>query len=265
MENIDITLLNKELVWITLINGGYIHYTKNFLMSMQKANIQFKLIILCLDTEAFSNLNHTPNCICVMVNFLSGNLPQDMKRWGELDYKKIVYAKLDAIAYALKYAHHMGIKAVGYIDTDIYLWSDPTSVMLSEMQLYPDVDIFCQCDEQSITCSDRNKCLNLCSGVFVVRTKEGLTNLFTYEESDIHKHYSDQHYLHDKLNTLSIRYRTIEKHIMPNGGYYNALYNYPSLQQHKIPIDPSVCLIHFNYMVGNTKKESMKIQGLWLV
>jgi len=264
METIDSSLLKKDILWITLINGGYVHYTKNFLKSMERANIQFKLIVFCLDDRAFSELKDNSLCICVMVNFLSMKLPTDMRQWGDMEYKKIVYAKLDAIVYTLRSTYDLGVESVGYIDTDIFLFSDPTPIILNEMKVYTDIDIFCQCDEQSITCSNRNKCLNICSGAFVIRNKKELYDLFKYDDSDILGHYSDQHFLHDTLNKRSVKYRTIEKNIMPNGGYYFARYS-NGLTQKILAIDESVCLIHYNYLVGHNKELYMRIQGHWLL
>ena len=263
MDNIDISLLNTKIIWVTLINRGYVHYTKNFILSMKRANIQFKLIVFCLDEDAFSELKDNSQCICVMATFLPTIFPKDMREWGDSEYKKIVYAKLDVIAYTLKSTYDMGISSVGYIDTDIFLFSDPTPIMLREMDMYPNIDIFCQCDEESISCADRNKCLNICSGVFVVRNKKELYELFKYNESDIPIHDSDQHFLQDRLNKRSIGYRTIEKIIMRNGGFYSALHQW--LRMYKISIDPSLCLIHFNYMKGHEKEECMRNQGLWLL
>jgi hypothetical protein len=265
MENIDMSLLNKKLLWITLINGGYIHYTKNFLKSMEAAKVTFTLIIFCLDDHAFAELKDNPFCICIMVNFLSINLPTDMKKWGDIDYKKIVFAKLDAIAYTLKSTYNLGVKAVGYIDTDILLFSDPTPIILNELQLYPDTPIVCQCDEQLIECSDRNKCGYICSGVIVIRNIKEYYHLFNYEQSDMYEFHADQDFLLKKLTTLSIKYRTIEKYSMRNGGYYNAKYGKDSLFKHTLPLDPLVCLIHFNYISGDDKEASMRKQGLWLL
>lgn len=259
-----ISLLNKQLVWITLINGGYVHYTKNFLKSMERANIRFNLIVFCLDEEAFRELNTHSQCICLMADFAAIHVSRKLKKWGDIDYKKIVFAKLDAIAYTLKCTYKLGVTSVGYIDTDMFLFSDPTPIMLRELELHPDVDIVCQCDERSQRCSNRSKCGYICSGVFVIRNKQELYDLFTYTDAELHAHYSDQHLLQEKLNQLSIKYRTIEKDTMTNGGYFIDIYE-GGLISSKVSIVPSMCLIHFNYMEGNEKESSMKLQGLWLL
>ena len=49
-----------------------------------------------------------------------------MKCWGDIEYKRLVFAKLDAILYTLKNTYDAGVKVVGYIDRDIFLFKDPS-------------------------------------------------------------------------------------------------------------------------------------------
>ena len=255
-KNLD---LNKELIWITLINYGYINYTKNFLKSMERANIQFKLIVYCIDEQTYNELSKNEQCICLRADFLKKKLSSDMKSWGKIEYKQIVFAKLDAILYTLQNTYDIGIQNIGYIDTDIYLFSDPSTIMLKELEENKDINIFSQCDEYENKCSNNKKCKNICSGVIVFRNKKELYNLFEYTEQDIMKYLSDQHYLAALLNTNNIPSYTIDKSIMPNGAYYK------NLRKEKIQFELSNCLIHFNYMVGNDKENAMKLQGLWII
>ena len=40
----------QKIVWITLINKGYIDFTKNFLMSIKNRHINdFQLVIYCIE------------------------------------------------------------------------------------------------------------------------------------------------------------------------------------------------------------------------
>jgi hypothetical protein len=189
-----------------------------------------------------------------MADFVQ-NLPSDLKVWGEAEYKKIVFAKLDAIRYTLLETHDLGVEAVGYIDTDIFLFSDPTPLFISEMCQYPDINIFCQCDEEQIDCSNRFGCPSFCSGVFVVRNK--VHGLFEYTENDIDTFSGDQAFLVNRCKEMHLPYRTMPNSIMPNGSYY--------CLDEKIDFPPSTCLIHFNYLVGTRKELLMRHQGLWLL
>ena len=59
---------NESLVWITLINSGYLNFTKNFLESMKVFNSAFKLIVYCIDKESIEALRNYDNCICINAN-----------------------------------------------------------------------------------------------------------------------------------------------------------------------------------------------------
>ncbi len=250
--------LNKELIWITLINQGYTNFTKNFLKSMEKANISFKLIIFCIDKESFETFSGYKNCICLDANlFLKSNLVSNLTKWEEWEYKKIVFAKLDAILYTLEKTKELGVMNVGYIDTDIVLLSDPSSIVLKEFDNNPNILILSQCDEVGL-CSNRFNCRNICSGVIVFRNTELLNKLmFDYTEEDVKRFYSDQHYLCAKLKNLDITILTIDKMIFLNG-------TYPGVRDGKATIfPPQASLVHFNYLIGLDKCEKMKMQNMW--
>lgn len=261
MSGCDLSVLNKKLIWITMINSGYVPYAKNFMKSMEKANVSFKLVVFCLDKQAFDQLQGIEQCICVLVDFLHSDFSSDFKKWAEVEYKQIVFAKLDIILHALKTTYSKGVEAIGYIDTDIFLFSDPTAIMLREMELNADVNIFCQCDEYMQECSNKtskNSCKNVCSGVIVFRNKPEIYHLFKYDNDDVLREHGDQQMLLTSLQKYNIPFHTIDNNIMPNGSYY-------PIQFKKIPFNSTTCLIHFNYLQGHEKERIMRMQGLWLI
>ena len=123
----------------------------------------------------------------------------------------------------------------------------------------PEVDIFSQCDESGVCCSNKNNCSNICSGVMVFRNKKELYPLLEYKDEDIISFKGDQQYLTDLFKKEGIRYLTIDKHIMPNGCFYD------NFTRAKVTFDESACLVHFNYMVGSQKERTMRLQNLWLI
>lgn len=250
--------LNKDLIWITFINYGYIDYTNNFLKSMKKNNINFKLIVFCNDDKTYNELVTNPQCICMKTDFLKTQFPPGMTSWGQQDYKRLVFAKLDVILYTLKETYDMGVKSVGYIDTDIFLFSDPTPIMLDAMTTYKETLVFSQCDETGLSCSNPVKCSNICSGVIVFRNIPELYSLFDYKKEDIDLYSGDQQYLTVIFEKNNIARRTIPRKQMPNGAYFSSM-------RRPIKIEPDVCLLHFNYMIGHQKRDCMRIQGLWLL
>ena len=190
----------KEIVWITLINKGYLPYCLNFLKSMAQCYAAFTLIVFCLDKDTMLALQDQPLCYCIYADFIVEKnkklaLATDLKQWGQLEYKRIVFAKLDAIQYTLQHLVQgwSAVKYVGYIDTDIWLFKDPTPTVLALANANRTVPVFAQCDEACGMCSSRTQCPNLCSGVFVLRNMMTLAPLLDYKDSEVAVSMSDQH------------------------------------------------------------------------
>ena len=168
-----------------------------------------------------------------------------------------MFAKLDVILYTLINTYDMGIEAVGYIDTDIVLFSDPTIIMLDTMNKNKDINIFSQCDENSEKCSNKIACRDICSGVIVFRNIKHLYHIFRYTPKDVYKLTGDQQFLTYNLKKLNIICLTIDKNIFLNGYYFHT--------NHSNTFPKSACLIHFNYLVGNQKQHKMIEQNVWYI
>jgi len=248
--------LNKSLTWITLINQGYLDYTKNFLKSIELNKIDFKLVVFCIDDESYNELKDNNYCICIKADFLKYSIPSDFKVWQNIDYKRICFSKLDVILYALK---NFGSDAIGFMDTDVVLFSDPTPIVVNAMNVFKKVNIFAQCDELGQTCSNPMKCKMFCAGILIFRNIPSLYPLLEYTDDDIYKYDSDQHFLVPRLRKLQIDYFTINRKKFMNGSYN------PKIRIEKVKIPEETALIHFNYMIGHDKKKAMKLQGLWFL
>ena len=65
-DQVQTIIDNQPLIWFTLINYGYIDFTKNFLESMRRNNIRFKLLVYCLDDETVQALKeYSDTCVCI--------------------------------------------------------------------------------------------------------------------------------------------------------------------------------------------------------
>lgn len=261
MENLELD--NLDILWITLINYGYIDYAKNFLKSMELSNVSFKLLIYCLDNETIEELKSYKNCICINADvFMRRRQKKAEKRlvcWKEQEYKELVFLKLDAMLYSLHRGRAINIKSVGYIDTDIVLVSDPTAIMTNIMNENPNISVFAQCDESGPWCSNRTNCPVFCSGVILFRNIPELYKYFVYDDSHIKICSGDQDYLYKMFKKFNVPVLTIEKHIFLNGSYFGINKITPCI------LPKSACLVHFNYRIGNAKKDKMKEHNMWYI
>ena len=78
---------SQKIVWITLINKGYIDFTKKNLMSIKYRCItDFELVIYCTDDESFNTFNDNELCFCIRIE---KSLPLELHLGGLLDIKKL--------------------------------------------------------------------------------------------------------------------------------------------------------------------------------
>jgi len=192
------------------------------------------------------------------IPFIKCLMKKNLTTWDTIDYKRIVFAKLDAIQYTMD---EYKDSPIGYIDTDIIVFKDPTPIMLEAMKQNPEHTVFSQCDESienTPECTSRTKCPNLCSGVIVF--KPALSSMFRYSEKDIMSFYTDQHFLCSLFNKLNVKYLTISKNIFLNGSH-------PGVRMDKKPlvIPKTAALLHYNYMIGSDKESNMRRNGMWYV
>jgi hypothetical protein len=191
-------------------------------------------------------MNAFPGSIHANVFLDTSTFSTKLTEWETPDYKRIVFAKLDAIAYTLDTYN----EPVGYIDTDMIVFKDPTPIVLSALETTP---VVCQCDEKSPTCSNRCGCPGICSGLIVFKSNLGC---FSYKQSDMVHFLSDQQFLNSEFTRLGIPYTTIEKDVFLNG-------TFPGLKQRRITVPETASVLHFNYLVGNQKKNLMQFQNMW--
>lgn len=249
----------SSISWITIINYAYIDFTKNFLESMKKYNSLFHLTVYCLDKEAINALREYTNVTSIDTSSIIRNsISSNFSMWGQSEYKTVCFYKLDAISHALKNFN----TAVGYIDTDIIVLKDPTHTVLRHMNIFPDVDLFTQCDENKnhIECSIQMKCPNLCAGICIFRNNPVTLDLVDYRKRDIRNNVTDQDYLLDLCNANNIKRITISRKIFLNG-------EYPGVNNDTVLNLPSTAeLIHYNYIIGkNDKINFMKKNSMWFL
>jgi hypothetical protein len=250
-----------EIIWITLINYGYIEYTKNFLKSIEVNKVEdFRIVIYCINNkrEIEEELKEYKNYECIDANiFLNTKEYTDkFTEFMTMEYKRIVFAKLDAIKYTLKNNRE---KMVGYIDMDIVLFRNPTEEIEKEMEKNPGNEIYAQCDEKKI-CRNKYECRKICSGLCVFRNREEIIGCLDYKEEDIRRYMSDQDLLLENIKRMGIKYITISKDIFINGGY-----KYIYRKDNAVEFPKEKCSIHYNFIVGDEKIKRMKVQKMWYI
>ena len=248
----------SPMVWITIINSGYVDYTKNFLKSMLVHKCPFTLVVYCLDKESIDSLSTCANAVCIDASeFLLCNFNKSLTRWGEATYKQIVFAKLDAMRHALDLCKIHKIDYTGYIDMDIIVFKDPTPIICEAMLNNPTASVIHQCDSHNQTCNNPEACREMCSGVIAFRTATTPSTIFHYTQNDIHRHMGDQDYLIKRIDNAGLIRRSISKYVYLNGVFPNVKTDNP------LVLPATAVLLHFNFMFGSDKQRNMKRKNMW--
>lgn len=246
-----------SITWITLINKGYIDFTRNFIESMKRNNCMFDLIVYCTDNDSMKAFKGYPNITCIDASqILKFRMSKSLSHWGALDYKHLVFAKLDAIKHALtRYSSY-----IGYIDTDIILFKNPTETIMNIFKSNPETIFVSQCDEGKPQCSNFNNCQHFCSGVIVFKNLDIVNKLLEYNDRDIEIASSDQMHLLNMANKYKIKHFTVDKNIFLNG-VYPGVNNYDV----KLTVPNTADLIHYNYLTGINKMKLMRKNLMWYI
>ena len=253
----NIEWYKQNIVWVTIINNGYVDFTKNFIESMKRNDCVFPLVVYCTDNESMNALKGYTGITCInAMPFLKFKMTQSLSTWQTIDYKRLVFAKLDAIKYALSQYKN---SYIGYIDMDIVMLKNPEITIMNTFKSNPNAVFVSQCDEPKLQCSNTQNCQHFCSGVIVFKNLSVVNKLLDYNENDVMALTGDQHYLLNMANKYNIKHITIEKNIFLNGKYPGVNDNIP------LNVPPSAELVHYNYLVGDRKFIFMKKNNMWYI
>jgi len=243
-----------RITWVTIINAGYVDFTKNFIESMKLNKCIFPLTVYCTDQESIDALKGYPVTCVDARPFLKFTMTNALSTWQTIDYKRLVFAKLDSIKYALK---EFPESYIGYIDMDIVMLKDPTETIIQTFKKNPTAIFVSQCDEPTPQCSNLNNCQHFCSGVIVFKNVDIVNKLVDYTTNDVIALSGDQHYLLNMANKYNVKHITVDKNIFLNGKYPGVNDDTP------LELPSGAELIHYNYLVGDKKITFMKKNNMW--
>jgi len=224
-------------------NYGYMEYTLNFIEFYKRLNAVWKLHVYCMDKKSYE-------IIKLIKEVIAHDLPipgfEDFYSWGQAEYKQICYYRYKIIYPLFK---RNSVKYIIHFDTDIALLKDPVDFMIDFMKTH-NCDIAGQCDEKSVICVNHQSCPNICGGCFILRNNDATLRLCTESSyiNTIQQYHSDQAYFNTTL-----------KHKM---SFPTNLFIHPPKD---VLLNENSYIYHFNWMIGDIKKEKMKEKNYWLL
>lgn len=225
----------------------------------------------------------SPAAISPAVSAVSAGLQdathKEQQVFGSQGFNRMAFCKLDFIAQVLQHAAGQ----VAYVDSDVVFLRDPVSSAL--LDPLPDgIDILFQCDERAqkgpaqgrapgqgqgqvnpgssccskVRCGD---CKNLCAGVMVLRNNAKVHRYLHHSRllgptAAMQCPAGDQTYVN--LARGMVSYDTLHTTEYPNGSFL------PSAAHEACGFRAAdAVLIHFNYLTGGSKRQTMKTLGYW--
>jgi len=286
---------------LTLTSSGYVDMTCNMLHSLLRVKSRVQVLVACQDDDAFHAINERraelPNCIPLRScpgsaggpgspgsagGPGSSKEPEEQQIFGSPGFNSLVFNKLDVISQILQ---QQATEQLAFVDSDVIFLRDPASTPL--MSPLPDgIDVMFQCDERvssqgaggaeeevraptlikspvdsvsSMSSTHCNlaadgDCKNLCTGVMVLRNNARVRRYLDYRRLlgptvMLRCPAGEQTYMN--LARGMVSYGTLSTTGFPNGSFLPTR------------VTPDAVLIHFNYLVGNLKKKTMKALGFW--
>ena len=234
--------MNKEsLNFITFTNKGYIEYTHNLISSIKKNKVNEKIKIYALDNfslDYFQNI-HKEVELYEKNDFANNYLKQSDKDFGNLMLVK----------FELIYKELIRSDNVVYVDGDIVFKKNVSSYLFNYS---PKSEIVFQDDLRP----SKPDLINVCAGFMYIKSNQKTIDFFKPGKKLIRKF--NKYKTHDQTyinkNKDKFEYSLLPLNSFPNGAHYYQYFN---------DIDPYI--IHFNYVIGEKKKQLMKEHGEWYI
>ena len=218
-----------NISFLTFTNFGYLHFTQNLILSLEKINFPLSLKVYCIDQKSYDTLrNWNKNIILEMLNDET-NMNQNIVGWKEKGWNTMVFSKLKCI-----YKELLKNEYVFFTDSDIVFEKDPLEYLLENMK---DYDMLIQQNK------DKSK-YPLNSGFMFIKSNNNMKNLFDWGKINIDTFVCDQDYINDK--SYNFKYLGLSRDLFPVEYYYYLNYeNYSD----------KFYIFHFNFKMGKDKQK----------
>ena len=226
---------------ITFTNIGYVDYTKNLIESININKVNLDLRVFCIDEKSIKKLENKATIETFDNKYLDTG---DFVDWKDKNFGLMMLYKFEMIHRYLN-----NNEFVLYLDGDIVIKKDIEEYLIKSIK---NKDIIFQDDTNPRYPNKQT----LCAGFMFIRSNKKTIKFFNPNNLNIEKisnyAFHDQTYINKNKNKFN--YGVLPLKVFSSGAYfYNNFNNY----------EPS--MIHFNYVVGDEKKELMQKYNEWYV
>lgn len=229
---------NEQSNLITISSKFYMDYTLNMLTSLKNLGLDNKINTYCLDNDSYKEISSNGfNAEEVKIDF---DIVKNPTHYGTKDFNIFMYYKVKVIKSELK-----NNKFVTYTDGDVVFKK-------SFEDIYKDSNKHDLIAVKDFHVKNPSK-TSICAGFMVLKSNFKTKYLFnpnTISKNNFEIH--DQEIINSKKKWINYKY--LDQESFCNGSYF---------LENSEKLDP--ILIHFNYIVGDDKKEIMKDQNCWYI
>lgn len=228
-------MINFNLV--TISSSGYEEYTLNLAKSLKISENNNTLNVYCIDKQSFEKLNsYGLNTFLIE----SETFNNDLKKYGTTEFNKFMYYKMKVVNDLLNKHKH-----VFYVDSDVVFLNklDPINNYKKNFEILSMKDFNFKTPQT----------VYICAGFMIVKSNIKTRKLFNPKKIlDNNFKYDDQHLINKRRKFFNNKY--LEENLFCNGSYFLNKSN---------ELDPIA--VHFNFIIGDKKKEIMKENNMWYV
>lgn len=219
-----------NISFVTFTNFGYLHFTQNLILSLEKINFPLSLKVYCIDQKSYDSLrNWNQNIILEILNDET-NKNEKIVGWKEKGWNTMAFSKLKCI-----YKELLQNEYVFFTDSDIVFEKDPLEYLLKNIK---DYDMLIQ----------QNSGIYLCSGFMFIKSNDIMKDLFNWLNINLNSFICDEDYIND--NKDNFKYLPLKRELFPTEkNYFNN--------------NNQFYIIHFNKRRGDNKCISYKIYNKW--
>lgn len=227
---------------ITFTNFGYIQYTKNLIASLNQNNVQLDLRVFCVDEESEQELKK----LSVRTERFENKFLQkdNLVRWDDENFGSMMLYKFEMIhRYLLKH------DSVLYLDCDIVIKKNIEDYLKRNIQ---NKDILFQNDTNPRYPNKHT----VCAGFMYIKSNKKTLKFFNPKNLNMKKikkyRFHDQTHINKNKSKFKIG-------VLPLNEFSSGVHFYNNYGTY------SPAMIHFNYVVGDKKVETIKKYGEWYV
>jgi hypothetical protein len=247
LKRIQPFIYENHITW-TMTTNGYKLYTLNLIAWLtQVAKVPWTLCVICCDAESYTFFRRE-GIPCIPYEIQTSKGQQMISPFGSNDFAKWNRKKVELLLWFTRICPEAGVKKSLYLDGDIVVQKDPWAYLEGSS------DLIFQCD--CVGSEVHSNCKSICSGVLFQRHNGDpkIKELFMFDKTDWEAaERQDQPYIANRLAKLNIPFNTLDRGLFGNG----------QIQMAGLWKTQPWVLLHYNYRVGDTKKQAMRAAGHW--